>query len=313
MKKNEVEKLIEHGFTLVPCSAVTKIPIPKKWQKYNGTTVKMVEQWYQKYKNICIGIVCGSASKVLVLDIDSQEAMDELCRYGSIPKTPFVKTKHGWHFYFELPEGNASRTRRGLIKDVDIRCVGGYAIAPGSILKNGARYDWQLTPDDCDYAEVPSWLVELCAKKTRKVKKKKEWQEDGIPADPKSIILPTLEQMLIRAFRNLSKIKRAIVSRDMEIDWRKTPVKGKDAFNVMFRQRGCPIPYIYTERKAKFLRKAGQAFLIHYGVLLSNSKQHMERLGRQILRELKKQGIGAQCHNFQLGRIVVTPNSVVQS
>jgi hypothetical protein len=302
MKTRNVAQLIEYGYTLMPCNAKTKRPVLPEWQKSNGTTARMVEDWYGKYKNICIGIVCGAPSNIVILDIDSPEAREELSKFGAIPMTPFVKTKDGWHYYFVLPEGNASRTRQNIIKNVDVRGIGGYVIAPGTVLESGARYDWLISPDNCEYATVPDWLVELLAKKKKRVRRKKgKHHMVTCNVDPAL----TFEQRFSRVFRILSKINRSVVKKDIGIN-----LGGVDeTFNKLFKKRGCPVPYVYTEQRAEFLRKAGQSFVIHYGILLSTSARQMEKLGRKIIHELNKYGIEARCKDLALGRIVVMPGS----
>jgi hypothetical protein len=302
MKTKNVSQLIKYGFTLMPCNAKTKRPVLPEWQKSNGTDGRMVEEWCGKYKNICMGIVCGAPSNIIILDIDSSEARDKLFKLGEIPMTPCVKTKDGWHYYFALPEGNASRTRQDIIKNVDMRGVGGYAIAPGTVLEDGAQYEWLISPDDCGYTTVPDWLVELLAKKKKRVKSKKRNRRDFMSNNGHSL---TFEQRFNRVLRILSKIKRSVVKKDMTINMDKID----ETFNKLFKQRGCPVPYVYTEHKAEFLRKAGQSFVIHYGVLLSKSVRQMEKLGRTIMHELNKHGIKANCNNFTHGRIVVLPSS----
>jgi hypothetical protein len=93
---------------------------------------------------IAIAIPTGPATGICVLDADGTEAV-EWVELRGVPATVIVRTKRGFHYYFRYPTDLPVRNSAGRIHTgVDIRGIGGMAIAAGS-----------LRPDDFIYRYVP--------------------------------------------------------------------------------------------------------------------------------------------------------------
>jgi hypothetical protein len=109
-----------------------------------------------------VGVVTGEVSGILVVDIDAKqhEAFLEAKRTleGLVPDslcTPMARTKSGGeHWYFRRPAGGMGNRAhvRGL--SVDIRCDGGYVVAPSS-----PGYSWIVSPNAAALAELPAALA----------------------------------------------------------------------------------------------------------------------------------------------------------
>lgn len=102
-----------------------------------------------------IGVICGSISKVFVLDDDGS---DELKNYH-IPRTATVKTPRGGrHHYFRWTQelNNKVTTRTGVLDKVDTRGDGGYCVF----------YGWEQAPNIVPFAEPPKWLIDKLPNKT---------------------------------------------------------------------------------------------------------------------------------------------------
>jgi hypothetical protein len=113
-----------------------------------------------------VGILTGSASGVIALDIDPRHGgeasfAEMLTRTGGeLPVTAEQKTGGGGrHFLFQHP-GFAIRNSAGRLgPGIDVRGDGGYIVVPVSSHASGGRYEWLKHPNDGGLAEVPAWLL----------------------------------------------------------------------------------------------------------------------------------------------------------
>jgi putative DNA primase/helicase len=107
-----------------------------------------------------VGIVTGDVSGVLVLDVDGAEGEAELKKRRH-PITPMVRTASGGlHLYFRHPDAYV-RTGIRVAPGLDVKASGGYVVAPPSVGPNGTAYEWIVSPDEEDLADVPEWLMRL--------------------------------------------------------------------------------------------------------------------------------------------------------
>lgn len=104
-----------------------------------------------------VGIVTGEISNLVVLDADSPEAMEELKRRGHAP-TPTARTARGLHLYFKHPGGELP-TQIGLGEGLDLKGDGGYVVAPPSRHPSGSVYEWVISFDEAEPADLPEWAM----------------------------------------------------------------------------------------------------------------------------------------------------------
>jgi len=149
------------GWSVIPVEPRGKHPLGP-WKPYQSERASLatVEQWAARQSNI--GIVTGTVSRLIVLDLDSREAVEAAHERG-LPDTITARTGKGLHVYFEHPGGTISN-RAGIFPGADLRGDGGYVIAPGSIHPSGAQYRWEHPPGLFDLAPPPQWLLDLLAK-----------------------------------------------------------------------------------------------------------------------------------------------------
>lgn len=119
--------------------------------------------WWDKSETANVGIVCGQVSGVVVLDVDGPEGSDQLTG-RDMPRTPYVATGKGWHYYFAHPGFEVSNFARKL-PGLDFRGDGGYVVAPPSIHPSGSTYAWALTPNQQPFAALPKWLLDVLTEK----------------------------------------------------------------------------------------------------------------------------------------------------
>jgi putative DNA primase/helicase len=114
-----------------------------------------------------IGVATGSASGVVVIDVDPRNSGGRACaqlqqRLGRLPRTVWCRTGGGgWHYYFRLPPG-AEMKKKILATGVELLAEGCYAVAPPSLHSSGRRYQWaeHRGPGDLAIASLPDpWLA----------------------------------------------------------------------------------------------------------------------------------------------------------
>ena len=95
------------------CKAIGKHPIFIKRLCENGSLsptndIEVINQIWNKYPNANIGLLTGTKSKIVVIDIDYRhDGENSLSKfeqnYGKLPPTAKVETGNGCHYYFLSP------------------------------------------------------------------------------------------------------------------------------------------------------------------------------------------------------------------
>lgn len=146
-------KYLKLGFSIIPVRSDKKPLL--KWEDYQKSkpTQEEVTAWANKYKDLNIGIVTGAISGIVVVDVEAGGSTTNL------PNTVISQTGGGgYHFFYkhpQIPVKNAVRIR----EKTDVRGDGGYVIAPSSLHKSGNTYKWLRSPEEYNFAELPSWVL----------------------------------------------------------------------------------------------------------------------------------------------------------
>ncbi len=153
------------GLSVIPCDASTKRPLVK-WERFQADRAAdtQVREWWERWPDAGIGIVTGSISGLVVVDIDTDApaAPDAVAhRFGATPRAARTP-RGGQHHYYRHPGKivpNAVRLA-GFDFPVDLRGDGGYVIAPPS-----AGYSWERTaPRDA----LPVFPLDAIASRQRR-------------------------------------------------------------------------------------------------------------------------------------------------
>jgi hypothetical protein len=123
------------GFVPIPLEG--KKPLPLAWQTINkDTALKTLEQ-FPGANNL--GILTGTPSQIVVLDIDVREngleTWRKLITEHDIPKTLIVETgSGGYHVYFQY-DPRMDKLTNSKVKGIgfDFKTTGGQVVAAGSI------------------------------------------------------------------------------------------------------------------------------------------------------------------------------------
>jgi hypothetical protein len=137
-----------------------------EYQKRRATDAELSE-WRSKWGDAGVGIIAGAISGLLIVDIDAKDAASfatakerlSACLSDSLV-CPMARTRSGGeHWYFKRPEPGMGNRAHVDGLPIDIRCDGGYVVAPPT-----PGYSWIVSPYDCELPEPPQPLLALLAK-----------------------------------------------------------------------------------------------------------------------------------------------------
>jgi hypothetical protein len=125
-----------------------------------------IRRWWARWPRANVALRTGSASGLVVVDVDpahggGESLLQLFDQYGRfVDGTRAVRTGGGgWHFYFEHPGTFVKNdTGRRLGPGIDVRGDGGYVLAPPSVHASGGTYE--LGEGARLPAPLPEWLVE---------------------------------------------------------------------------------------------------------------------------------------------------------
>lgn len=163
-------ELIKEGFHIIPlhtptnngecscgkaCESEGKHPRIYNWPEQASCDSAQVKEWWKRWPDANIGIVCGKISDLVVLDVDprngGEDSLDELeDRIGGFAHTACVRTGgDGMHYYYRYPGEDLIKNSSGALGNgLDIKTDGGFIVAPGSLHKTGKTYNWLFDLDN---------------------------------------------------------------------------------------------------------------------------------------------------------------------
>ena len=123
--------------------------------QYTPVGQDQIDEWLAQGLNV--GYVTGPGSNAVVVDIDDKvKAAAFLAKHkDSLQLAKVVRTKNGWHFYFQHPGDGLLRTKIGITPGVDLLANPYIVAAPPSVSK-GHQYRWMT-----DGGEMPESLPEM--------------------------------------------------------------------------------------------------------------------------------------------------------
>lgn len=147
----DAKKLAAAGLNVLPAPVGGKAP-SLDWRKFqNIRTDDRLGNWFSGAPRN-FWIVCGRISRVVVLDCDSEVAIDYWRRKlepsagedHPLDVTTAVQTRKGMHFYFAIDDDEhvASWSYHKEGTDFDVRAEGTGVIAPPSVHETGHVYSW---------------------------------------------------------------------------------------------------------------------------------------------------------------------------
>lgn len=137
----------ELGYKVFPLQPGTKLPFKGfMWSDLATSDVNVVRSWWQQYPHYNIALVCGEASGVDALDLDTKKGQDGVASFksvvGDFHQGPIQRTPTGGlHYLMQHQPGLLNFTRKGPKGGMDLRTEGGYiVVAPSTV--EGTGYQW---------------------------------------------------------------------------------------------------------------------------------------------------------------------------
>lgn len=163
---------------VVPQVPLEKRPWLQDWPRTASADVATIREWWHHRPDSGVGIATGSASKIVVLDVDPRHGGDKALadlekKYGPLPVTVECHTGGGGrHFYFQCPTVPKSGWRKDLglpHQGLEMLADGSKSSVPPTIHPNGTPYRWKngCAPWEISLAEAPAWLVALATQPPR--------------------------------------------------------------------------------------------------------------------------------------------------
>ncbi len=168
---------MERGYSAIPIAKMGKYPMIQNWQVYSERlpTNEEAEKWDEQFTGFNIGIVCGKASGIVVLDIDTdnQQILD-LC-----PRSPVVRRgAKGEARFFKYSDNIPSRS----IPMIDIISTGRQIVIPPSIHPVTKKpYTWTTIYklDGYDKDDLPELNIDFLDEASRAIAQLSEIKGEG--------------------------------------------------------------------------------------------------------------------------------------
>lgn len=168
IKSNEeIDKLLmmyhDAGFGLIALSPNSKNPVAG--QSWLNNTSYEISQWREWINNgLGLGLRLGDASKVVAIDIDSQEALDKM--RDLMGDTFMQMTKRGCHFIYSYEpdfDGINHQNFRTKGLEAELRANNAYIVVAPTLVDNFTRY-WNYKKILPMPAELKKYILSLIDK-----------------------------------------------------------------------------------------------------------------------------------------------------
>jgi hypothetical protein len=163
---SEVMQLAAHGWRVHPLRQRDKKPILDAWQKQATTDEDRIIEWWDSHPGANVGVAMGKESGIIDIECDS-EAAEQLLQElfdGYVVPTCCFKSPRGMHRLFKYTESMPNIDKgHWKLGEIDFKIGGGglgtYCLFPPSIHPSGAQYQWTVSPEECEPAELPEQVI----------------------------------------------------------------------------------------------------------------------------------------------------------
>lgn len=163
-----VRRLIKQGIRVFPVARKTKRPLVK-WQSEYVSSIEELDAMRKRFPNCNWGINCGKSNLTVIdLDVTAGKKGPEnweafLVEHGLTFKPSFVVRTHsgGLHLYYW---GATLSSPSKLGPGIDIKSVGGFVVAPGSV----GKYGQYVIEHDRPIADLPEDFIPIANKPGKK-------------------------------------------------------------------------------------------------------------------------------------------------
>jgi len=188
--------LAAKGLSVFPVAPRAKWPACSRGCLESTTDPGAINRWWESNPNYNIGVACGAASNLFVVDVDGasgEAALRKLeAEHGELPGTvESITGGGGRHLWFRLPGIEIKNSVSKLGAKIDIRAGGGFVVCPPSIHASGREYRWSVDSAS-NFSAAPGWLINMIA----------ESDTSGNNATPPSEWINLVEQGVAEGRRN---------------------------------------------------------------------------------------------------------------
>jgi hypothetical protein len=187
------------GWKVILLQRGWKLPFLSKEKGGNGvhdasSDPEQIRKWSRMNPSGNVGIACGDASGVFVVDVDPRNDGDKsiralAARGYQFPPGPRQRSGNGgWHLLFQH-EAGITNSKGRLGPGVDVKSTGGYILAAPSWTRKsadgpGGSYHWEISPFETSVPKMPVWMKAMLCPAPRPLP---EFRSSG-PQDIRSLI-----------------------------------------------------------------------------------------------------------------------------
>src|SRR5262245_44089202 len=176
-------KIAEAGLYVIPAEVRRygkrwlKKPLINGWRSKATTNRDQIRDWWKRFPPAVPGIELDR-SNLVVIDADRHGGPDGVLAFDNLvtercerlpPHPTSLTPGNGQHHYFRHRNDRRLRNRRGsLPPGIDVRGVGGWIVAPGTLRSDGRRYEHAPGEPTLVHAyknnaipDVPGWLLAI--------------------------------------------------------------------------------------------------------------------------------------------------------
>ena len=148
----------------------SKHPLIKNWPEVATSEVGQISEWWSRWPQANIGLLCGQASGVVVVDVDPRSSgastwAEFLDVQGPVDTLEAMSGSGGSHHFFQAPEHLLAKGKLG--PGVDLQGERSYLVLAPSIHPCGDPYEW--VTEGVPPAPLPGWLLDLWPRTNQRV------------------------------------------------------------------------------------------------------------------------------------------------
>lgn len=147
-----------YGFPVFPCKP-SKQPYTTNGFKDATTSLDTIEEWWTRWPDALVGVPTGTASGLLVVDVDPAGAQWAAEHYSELLCERVHDTRRGKHYVYRMPDADIRNSASKITTGVDVRGEGGYVIW-------WPAHGLPVIGDLDDLTLPPSWLIDAIKAQT---------------------------------------------------------------------------------------------------------------------------------------------------
>lgn len=203
-----------YRWKLSPLVPQSKEPLIKNWPDAATSEVGQISKWWRRWPQANIGLLCGQASGVVVVDIDPRsggtEAWAELIDIrGRVDTLEAMSGGGGSHYFFQAPDYILAKGKLGA--GVDLQGERSYLVLTPSLHPCGDPYEW--VTEGVAPAPLPEWLLNLWPRAGRRINRRQAVPPllDTIPEGQRNSSLASLAGSMRRRGASEAAIAAALL------------------------------------------------------------------------------------------------------